>query len=344
MQYTKVAACLLVLVAVSGCWKSASHEVVVYTAQDSEFAEPIFADFTKATGIVVQPKFDTESTKTVGLAEAIVAEKDRPRCDVFWNNEILHTMRLQKAGLLTAYHPPIEKQYPAAFRSPDGLWHGFAARARVLLVNTKLVPESERPKSIYDLGDPRWKGRAGIAKPLFGTTATQAACLFAVLGEEKAKDFYRKIKTNNVQVLSGNKQVAMAVAGGQLAFGITDTDDAIGEVEKGMPVAIVYPDQEGTGPDGGGLGTLFIPNTLAIIRGCPHEADARRTVDYLLSPEVEMKLAEGPSAQIPLGTDVETKVRIETPRTIKAMPVDFAAAAEQWETAAKFLRDEFTGG
>jgi iron(III) transport system substrate-binding protein len=106
-----------------------------------------------------------------------------------------------------------------------------------------------------------------------------------------------------------------------------------------MPVAIVYPDQGERG-----LGTLFIPNTLAIIRGCPHEADAQRMADYLLSPAVEKKLAEGPSAQIPLGADVKSNVRIETPRTIKAMPVDFAAAAEQWEAAAKFLRDEFTGG
>jgi iron(III) transport system substrate-binding protein len=323
----------------SGCWSSNSKEVVVYSAQDKEFSEPIFADFTQASGVAVSLKHDTESTKTVGLAEAILAEKSRPRCDVFWNNEILHTLRLQKAGLLAAYHPPIAEKYPAAFRSPDGFWHGFAARARVLLVNTKLVPENERPKSIYDLADPKWKGRVGIAKPLFGSTATQAACLFAVLGEEKAKDFYRKIKDNSIFTLSGNKQVAMSVSGGHLAFGMTDSDDAIIEVEKGMPVVIVYPDQEE-----GGLGTLFIPNTLAIIRGCPHEANARRLVDYLLSPEVEKQLAEGASAQIPLNPEVKTKVRIETPKTIKAMKVDFAAAADMWEKAAKFIKDEFTGG
>ena len=334
----------LLLLFQSGCWTSSSPEVVVYTSQDSEFSEPIFAVFSKTNGILVRPKFDTESTKTVGLAEAILAEKERPRCDVFWNNEILHTLRLEKQGLLTAYHPPIAEKYPAAFRSPQGMWHGFAARARVLLVNTKLVPEKERPKSIFDLADPRWKGRAGIAKPLFGTTATHAACLFAVLGEEKAKEYYRKLKANGVQILSGNKQVAMGVAGGQLAFGLTDTDDAIIEVEKAMPVEIVYPDQGDPGQEGGGLGTLFIPNTLAILRGCPHEKNARRLVDYLLSPGVEKQLAEGSSAQVPLNAEVEAKVRIATPRTVKAMPVDFAAAADRWEAAAKFLRDEFTGG
>jgi iron(III) transport system substrate-binding protein len=327
------------LVFFSGCWSSSTTEVVVYSALDEEFSKPIFFDFNQATGIAVQAKYDVESTKTVGLAEAIVAEKERPRCDVFWNNEILHTLRLQKLGLLTAYHPPVAEKYPAEFRSPDGFWHGFAARARVILVNTKLVPEGNRPKSIFDLTDPRWKGQTGIAKPLFGTTATQAACLFAALGEEKAKDFFRKLKANDVQILSGNKQVALSVAGGSLAFGLTDTDDALIEVEKGMPVAIVYPDQEE-----GGLGTLFIPNTLAIVRGCPNERNARRLVDFLLSPAVEKSLAEGPSAQVPLNGEVEAKIRTETPRSIKAMKVDFSAAADQWETTAHFMQDEFTGG
>ena len=165
----------------------------------------------------------------------------------------------------------------------------------MLVVNTKLVGEHDRPASILDLADPKWRGRVGMAKPLFGTTATQAACLFAVWGAARAKEFFRAVEGNEVQILSGNKQVALAVAAGRLAFGLTDTDDALIEVEKGMPVAIVYPDQ---GADG--LGTLLIPNTLAIVRGCPHPAAARRLVDYLLSPEVEACLAAGESAQIPL--------------------------------------------
>jgi iron(III) transport system substrate-binding protein len=312
--------------------------VIVYTALDSEFSEPIFADFTRETGIVVRPKFDTEATKTVGLAEAILAESDRPRCDVFWNNEILNTLRLEKQGLLASYQPEVAESYPPMYRSPEGTWHGFAGRARVLIVNTQLVPESERPTSIHDLADPKWRGKAGIAKPLFGTTATHAACLFAHWGDEKAKEYFHSLKQNDVQILAGNKQVALSVAAGQLAFGMTDTDDAIIEVEKGLPVAIVYPDQ---GEDD--LGTLFIPNTLGIIAGGPNPEAARRLVDYLLSPEVEAKLASGRSAQIPLGSGVEAEVRVETPHTIKPMEVDFKAAAEKWDTAAEFIREEFTG-
>jgi iron(III) transport system substrate-binding protein len=322
----------------SGCWTRSGPEVVVYTALDSEFSQPILRQFQDQTGIVALAKFDTESTKTVGLTEAILAERGRPRCDVFWNNEILHTLRLDDLGLLDSYRPQLAAEYPAMDRSADGTWHGFAARARVLIVNTALVSEPDRPTSINDLVSPQWKDRVGIAKPLFGTTATHAACLFSVWGDEKAKQFFTHLK-ENARVMSGNKQVAVAVAAGQLAFGLTDTDDAIGELEKGMPVAIVYPDQQ---PDG--LGTLFIPNTLSILKGCPHPTEARKLVDYLLTPRIEEQLANSESAQIPLHPQAKGSPRVQSPATIRAMQVDFSAAARCWKEIAGFLRDEFTAG
>ncbi|MCR4412398.1 MAG: extracellular solute-binding protein [Thermoguttaceae bacterium] len=329
---------LLAILSTAGCWSRGPSEVVVYTALDSEFSEPILGEFTKQTGFVAVPKFDTEATKTVGLAQAILAERDRPRCDVFWNNEILNTLRLEREGLLEPYQPPAAAKFPATYRSPEGTWHGFAARARVLVVNTKLLPEADRPRSIGDLADRKWQGKAGMAKPLAGTTATHAACLFAAWGDDRAKEFFRKVKANDVRILSGNKQVAIAVARGQLAFGLTDTDDALVEREQGQPVAIVYPDQ---GPEG--IGTLVIPNTLAIIKGGPNPEGARRLVDYLLTADVEAKLSSGPSAQIPLHEGLPAPARLELPADFKRMDVDFAAAAARWDAAARFIREEFTG-
>jgi iron(III) transport system substrate-binding protein len=318
----------------TGC-RSKSPEVIVYTALDQEFSEPILDQFTRETGIAVRAKYDTESTKTVGLTQAIIAERDRPRCDLFWNNEILNTLRLEQQGLLRPYVSPAAGAYPANVRSPQGLWYGFAGRARVLVVNTNQVPPERRPTSIRDLTDPQWHDRAGIAKPLFGTTATHAACLFAAWGDDDAKEFFLGVK-RNCRIMSGNKQVALAVGAGSLAFGLTDTDDAIIELERGMPIEIIYPDQEE-----GGLGTLFIPNTLALIRGSQHPEAAEQLLDYLLTPDVERRLSDGPSAQIPLRPGVPASPRVKTPREVRAMDVDFAAAAEKWETAAGFLREEF---
>lgn len=329
---------ILALGAISaiGCGKREPPTVAVYTALDQEFSAPIFNDFTRNTGIVVMKKFDAESTKTVGLTQAILSERDRPRCDLFWNNEILNTLRLQRAGLLRAYKSPAATEFPDSAKSPQDLWYGFAARARVLIVNTNQLPEERRPKSIRDLADPQWYERCGMAKPLFGTTATHAACLFAAWGDDEAKDFFRSVK-QNARIMSGNKQVAEAVAAGSLAFGLTDTDDAVVEIEKGLPVAIVYPDQAADG-----IGTLYIPNTLALIQGSPHPEAANRLVDYLLSASVEKTLAAGPSAQIPLRPGSPPPSRVKAPPEIRAMDADWDAAAEKWDTAAAFLTAEFT--
>ena len=311
-------------------------EVVVYTALDREFSEPILTKFAKQTGVEVLPKFDVESTKTVGLFNLLVFESPSPRCDLFWNNEIVNTIRLKDKGLLARFHPGNAADYPETFKAKDGTWYGFAARARILIVNTKLVPDEAQPTSVEDLANPKWKGKIGFAKPMFGTTATHAACLFAAWGDERAKEFFRKLKANGIQVYSGNRQVATAVGNGEIAFGLSDTDDALAELSEGRPVTIVYPDRR---PDQ--LGTLFIPNTLALIRGARHQALAEQLADYLLSADVEKALAEGPSGQIPLNPKVNAKMMVETPMTVHAMDVDFEAAAHRWDAAAAFLTGEF---
>jgi iron(III) transport system substrate-binding protein len=330
------AAAGLLMIAGAGLAWGAEGEVVPYVALDREFSEPILEDFAKASGIAVRSKYDVESTKTVGLTNRLIAEARRPVADLFWNNEILNTLRLRKAGLLVPFDPPNAGQIPAAFKGKDKTWYGFAARARILIVNTRLVPEAERPTSILDLADPKWKGKAALAKPLFGTTASHAACLFQAWGDEKARDYFRRMKANEVGILSGNKQVALEVAAGRFAFGMTDTDDAMVMIEQGAPVAIVYPDQ---GPDG--IGTLFIPNTLCVIKGGPNPEQAKALAGALLSPAIEARLAAGPSAQIPLLEGTKAPARIETPRTVKAMDVDFEAAAELWDQVAKFVAEEF---
>jgi len=324
--------------ALGGCGQG--ERVVVYSALDREFSEPVLKRYQARTGVAVDAKYDVESTKSVGLTELLAAESGtgRPRCDLFWNNEILNTLRLKRRGLLRPFRPGNAAGFPEAFKAADGSWYGLAARARILLVNTQTVPEADRPKSLLDLTDPRWKGKVGIAKPLFGTTATHATCLFTVWGREKAEAYFRALKANGVRVLSGNKQVATAVGSGELAVGLTDTDDAVGEVAAGRAVTIVYPDREP-----GQLGTLFIPNTLAILKGAPHAAAAEALADALLSPEVEGALARGPSAQIPLNPKVTDAPRVETPRTVHPMAVDWEAAVGEWDGVMKFLASEFAG-
>ena len=92
------------------------------------------------------------------------------------------------------------------------------------------------------------------------------------------------------------------------------------------------------------MGTLFIPNTVAVIHGCPNPDGARKLVDFLLSPEVEGRLAETASHQIPLNPQVKANLpkEILRPEAVKTMNVDFEKAADLWDEAQTFLRNEFS--
>jgi iron(III) transport system substrate-binding protein len=337
----------LVLIPTFGCGSSAKYRVVLFCAQDQQFAEASLADFTEKSGLPVAPKFDTEADKSLSLYVELLADKDRPRCDVFWNNEIINTIRLQRQGMLHAYKSPSAAAYPESCRAADHTWHAFAARARILIVNTQSVKPDAMPKSILDLTDPRWKGRVVIARPQFGTSATMAASLFQVLGEENAKAFYRGLKDNGVQIAPGNKQVADWVgegrtpAGDPVAVGITDTDDALEAIKDSKPVMMIFPDRDA--PKDSKMGTLFIPNTVCTLKDCPNPDGARKLVDYLLSPEVEKRLAESDSHQIPLNPEVKVTLppQMETPRTVKAMDVDFEKAVDLLPEVQKFIQNEF---
>lgn len=309
--------------------------MVVYSALDEEFSYPILNGFERSqdfdTGIIA--KFDVESTKTVGLVSQIIAEGDRPQCDLFWNNEILHTVRLQKLGLLKAHDWQVDSSWPRDMIASDGTWCGFAARARVLLVNTEMIPDkTDYPSSVDDLTNAAWTQNCAMARPLFGTTATHWAVIRSRVGKEAALDRLQAVIDNAV-ILSGNKQVAQAVATGQVAWGLTDTDDAMIEKDLGYPVAIVFPDQQPDQP-----GTLRIPNTLAILKDAPHPVAAGLLADYLMTPEIEDRLAMGPGSQMPISRESKYPPAVLPSEPIRWMKVDFETAAEDWEEWANQLR------
>ncbi len=321
--------------------RPSGRTVVLYCAHDVEYSRPIKDEFEKRTGIGVEFLTDEEMDKSVGLTGRLLQERDHPRCDVFWNNEPGNSLRLEQAGVLEAYKSPAAAGIPDDLLDTDGTWTGFAARARVILVNADRVKPAEDPKGLEDLADPRFRGKAGIAAPVAGTTATHAAMLFVAWGDEKARDWFRRLRENGVVVLPGNGAVMRAVSTGELAVGLTDTDDAHVAVKKGSPVRVVYPDQEE-----GGAGTPVLPNTVMVIKGCPHPKEARELVDFLLGKEIEAKLAACDSVQVPVRADVALppaipagfKMRLGE---IRRMRVDWEAVGKRLPGVIEEMRQQF---
>ena len=135
------------------------REVTAYVSADRPFSEPIMQEYQRQTGVRVNVVYDTEETKSTGLANRLLAEKRRPQADVFWSNEPVRTLMLKSRGVLAPYPSPASQGIAATFKDPEGYWTGFSARLRVIVYNTDKVKANDAPHSVFDLADSRWKGR-----------------------------------------------------------------------------------------------------------------------------------------------------------------------------------------
>jgi iron(III) transport system substrate-binding protein len=313
--------CGIALIVVGACRRSdpaaggqSARQVTAYVSADRPFSEPVLREYERRSGVRVDVVYDTEETKSTGLANRLLAEQARPRADVFWSNEPVRTLVLKSKGVLAPYRSPSAVGIPAALLDPEGFWTGFSARIRVIAYNTKLVKANEAPQSVFDLADQKWRGQVAMADPRFGSTSFHVAALYALAGDEKMDDFFRRLKANDVRIVDGNSVVRDMVARGEVKVGLTDTDD----------VNVVLPDRNG-------LGVPVMPNMMSLIASAPHPEEGKKLIDYLLSSDVERQLAQSEAVQIPLHGGVQGPKNIPAIETFKPMTLDFAKAASRVE-------------
>jgi len=324
-------ATLALIAILTSCGGTSSKTVVVYVSEDQVFSEPILKHFERDAGIAVKSVFDTEESKSTGVMNRLIAEKDNPQADVYWANEPVRADALKQRGVSIPYVSPSADGIANQFKDPDHYWTGFSARARLLLVNTK---STIKPASVMGYTDPSAKGRAAIANPLFGTTTDYVAGLFTIWGDDRAKTFMNDMKKNGVKITTSNGESTDFVAAGQVDFSLVDSDDAVNTKKQGKPVEMIYPDQ-----DPNGIGVLILPNAVALIKSAPHIENGKRLIDYLLSKETERKLAFADCAQIPLHSGVETPPEIRRIEEVKAMRVTYADLARKMEEIQPFLKE-----
>ncbi len=334
MAMCRLLLAVICLMALAGCHSPESREVVVYTSVDQVYSEPILKEFERRSGIRVRAVYDVEASKTTGLINRIIAERDTPHCDVFWNSEFAGTIMLKKKGLLQRYVSPSAQGIPKEFIDPDHFWTGFSTRAHVLVYNTQMLKGDDVPISVFELSKPEWKARVALAYPLFGTTATFMAVLHVVLGPERARQYITSLRDNQVLIVDGNAVARDLVVEGRVPLAFTDTDDVNVAKRAGKPVDMIYPDQQG-------MGTFLIPSTVALINGAPHPAEARELIDYLLSKEVERELAFMDAGQMPVRHDVERPHSVPDYRSFKAIRVDYSQVADAMPASLKFCQDVF---
>jgi len=338
------------------------RSVVLYSSADSELVKLVAENFEKDYGIRVLWTGDTEQTKTTGLVQRMLDEKDRPRADVWWSSEPFGTIRLAREGLFEPYvsqktEESVKDGWPAGLKSPENLWYGFARRSRVLVYNPDKVGLGQLPRTLDSLADPRFKGRVGLARPQFGTTGGQMAAICAVYGPDALRDWLRALKANDVKLYDGNMSVVRAVSTGEIFVGLADADDVWAGERNKWPVELLYePNDLAASPLSSfkgwgkieslslGAGPLLLPNTVALVKREGRSKDAERFIDYLLSERVERLLAESESHNIPTRDKLLAMRRFaeysKPVNSLQPMSIDLQTAADQMETALKICREE----
>jgi len=240
--------------------------VVIYTSQDEVYAEPILKEFEKQTGIQVKTVFDSEAVKTVGLVNRLLEETNNPQCDVFWNNEEFRTRQLASRGV---------------FRETNG-WTHLGYRTRRMVVNTNLIKLADAPKDWSDVTNKIWFHKVALAYPLFGTTSTHFQALRQKWGDAAWQSWCRALVANNPFVVDGNSVVVKQVARGEAAIGMADSDDIADARQEGSPIVALPVTPL----------SLYLPNTVGVIRNCPHPEAAQMLFDYLRDKKVSQRLVD----------------------------------------------------
>ena len=322
---------LLSVILLTACGnKNSQKSVTVYVSEDQVFSEPILKDFERDTGIKVNAIYDTEESKSTGVMNRLIAEKNNPQADVYWANEPIRAEVLKQKDILTPYQSPHAQGIPENLRDKAYYWTGFSARVRVIVAQAGLT---HKPHSILDYTNPQYIQKAVIANPLFGTTTAHMAALATVWGEAKLHSFLDAMHTNKVALATSNGESADFVVQKSYDFSLVDSDDATSRFKAHKHIEVIYPDQ---GKEG--IGAFVVPNAVMLIHKAPHPTQAKQLIDYLLSKKVEEKLAFADCAQIPLHSGVKMPKYIKPMDEIKIMSVNYEAVAKEMIKIQPYLK------
>lgn len=256
----------------SGCGPEEEDRLVVYTSHKEEVWRPIVQEFEQRTGVWVQ----VVEGGTNELLERI-REEDSTAADVMFGGgvESLESYRDCFTPYVCAGWEEIQPQ----FREADGVWTPFSALPVVLICNAKLV-EPGQLDGWEDLLSPEFRGRIAFTDPgISGSCFTGLVTLMYAQGEEALKRFADNLDGRQ---LDSSGEVLSSVANGTDLAGVTLEETALKRIAAGDGLAMVYPEE----------GTSCVPDGSALVRGAPHEENARLFLDFTVSREVQRLLSE----------------------------------------------------
>ena len=267
----------------------------------------------------------------------IRAEARNPKTDVWWAGTGDPHLQAASDGLTEEYKSPMLDQLhtwaQSQAESSGYRTVGVYAGALGWGYNTDIFARKglAEPTCWSSLLAPELKGEIQMANPnSSGTAYTALATLVQIMGEDRAFDYLKSLNANVSQYTKSGSAPVKAAARGETGLGIVFMHDAVSMVSEGFPVKVVAP-CEGTGYEIG---------SMSIVKGARNMENAKIWYDWALKPEVQSRMKEAKSFQLPSNKNAE--VPEEAPRfeQIKLIDYDFTtfgssetrkALLERWD-------------
>jgi len=264
-------------------------EIRVITDRTESNLAPIFAAFTKATGIAV---------KAVYLDQGLIARlQSRPReADVVITKHAdLLELAKQKKLLQPFSSEKIVKAVPAGFRDADGVYFSDSYRARVIYYSKDRVKPAQL-STYEDLGSPKWKGRVCIRSGYHDYNLSLFGQMMEAMGAERTRAFVKKLAANLARPPTGSdrdqaraimeKKCDVAIANSYYLGIMLSSKD---QRPWGEATRVFFPSQsEG--------GTFILRSGLALTTAKTSVPAARTLLEFMVRPAGQDYIAQLPVA------------------------------------------------
>jgi iron(III) transport system substrate-binding protein len=307
-------------------------KLVIYSGRSEPLLRPVIDAF-KAQNPKVEILLKAGSNSEV--ANALIEEKANPQADLFITTEMFTVQSLAQQDIFQPYRPAGADLLPAEFIGPNNSWVGLTRRARVIIYNTDRVAKADLPKSIFDLTDPKWKGKIAAAGSTNGSMQAQIAAMRQLLGAKETEKWLVGLLDNKVTFFGGHTDVRKAVGTGEFALGLVNHYYYHLQLAEGSKVGVIYPDQ-----GEGQVGLITNATGAAVVKGAPNAAAAQAFIDFLISPEGQKLFAEQ-NYEYPLLPGVTLRAGVQPLDAFRLVKVDVVKAAQ--ETDATFELIEKVG-
>ncbi len=192
-----------------------AETIILYSGRSKSLVDPIIQQFEKETGIEVKVSY----ANTTQLASKLLTEGKKSPASLFWAQDAGALGAVSKKGLFTKLPESVLSKVPKTFRHVDGSWVATSGRARVLAYSPERVKMEALPESVFDLTQPKWKGKVGWA-PLNASFQAFVTAMRAQVGEERTEKWLRDMKANGTKAYPKNTPIIEALAAGEIDLGL----------------------------------------------------------------------------------------------------------------------------